>query len=144
MTIPTTPSAPFSRPPHCPNQKPGSRLNPALPPHTLSGTIHLPRSLSEVCGFFFLNLSIFSHPRSGHHLFWVISAASPDGPARWPHLILQQEHQVLPICVPLLTLLFLPLPLSNSYPFFRFPISSSQTTTKPDLGPLLRVSCQST
>ena len=56
MTIPTTPSAPFSHPRHYPNQKPGSRLNPALPPHTLSGTIHLPRSLSEVCGFFFLNL----------------------------------------------------------------------------------------
>ena len=124
--------------PPTPLSKPETWESPSPhPPSTYSVWHHSPPSFTLWGQWILLpkSLSLFSHPRSGHHLFWVISAASPDGPARWPHLILQQEHQVLPICVPLLTLLFLPLPLANSYPSFRFPISSSQKTTKPDLGP---------
>ena len=103
-----------------------------LPPHTLPGTVHLPYSISEFCGFFFLNLSIlFHHPRSGHHLFWIISTATLDGPAYLCGLLPPSNESTK--CSPSA---HTAPSLANAYSSFRFPIISSRKTTEPDLGAL--------
>lgn len=127
----------------------GVILNPALPPHTLPGTTHLPHSISEFCEFFFPNLPMI-HPlplsqlRPPSHLGYFNSTSNW---FCWPlrlHLTLQLQHQARPALGPCTCCSFSPLPLANSYLSFRFPNTSSRKSypdpTKPELGALVTCS----
>ena len=124
--------------PPTPLSKPGVVLTPpSLHIHSLVPFTCLVQSL-EACGFFLItSLSSLSSTTPGQ-------ATVCSGLFQQPfQMVLQggltscssESTKCCPSGCPCSHCSFLPLPLANSYPSFRFPISSSQTT-KPDLGPL--------
>lgn len=100
------------------NQKLGVILNLALPPHMLPGTVHIPHSISDFCGSFFLNLSItylhaLSQFRPPSHLGYF------NGISNWPCLLAASHAPVKASQAPTLCsctheLLFFTFPLANS------------------------------